>query len=47
MTTKEIIIRLATMLNKYKQFFNDEERGAIKIAIDMAQHELDTEDDWR
>ena len=45
--TKEIIIRLAIMLEKYKQFFSDEEREAIKIAIDIAQHELDTEDDWR
>lgn len=47
MTIKETIIRLAIMLNKYKQFFSDEEREAIKTAIDMAQYELDTEDDWR
>ena len=47
MMTKETIIRLAIMIEKYKQLFSDEERKAIKTAIDMAQYELDTEDDWR
>ena len=43
--TKEIIIRLAIMLEKYQQLFSDEEREAIKAAIDITQHELDVEDD--
>lgn len=47
MMTKEIIIRLAIMLEKYQQLFSEEEREAIKAAIDMAQHELDMEDDRR
>ena len=47
MIAKEIILRLAIMLEKYQQLFSDEEREAIKTAIDIAQHELDTEDDWR
>ena len=47
MMAKETILRLAIMLEKYKQLFSDEEREAIKTAIDIAQHELDTEDDWR
>ena len=45
--TKEIIIRLAIMLEKYQQLFSEEEREAIKTAIDMAQYELDVEDDRR
>ena len=47
MITKETIIRLAVILEKYKQLFSDKEREAIKTAIDIAQYELDTEDDWR
>lgn len=47
MMTKEIIIRLAIMLEKYQQLFSEEEREAIKTAIDMAQHKLDVEDDRR
>ena len=47
MMIKETIIRLAIMLNKYKQLFSDEEREAIKTAIDIAQRELNMEDDQR
>ena len=47
MITKEIIIRLAIMLEKYQQLFSDEEEKAIKAAIDIVQHELDVEDDRR
>ena len=47
MMMKEVIIRLAIMLEKYQQLFSDEEREAIKTAIDIAQHELDAEDDRR
>ena len=36
MMAKETILRLAIMLEKYKQLFSDEEREAIKTAIDIA-----------
>ena len=45
MIAKEIILRLAIMLEKYQQLFSDEEREAIKTAIDIAQRELNMEDD--
>ena len=47
MMTEEIIIRLAIMLEKYQQLFSDEEREAIKAAIDIAQRELNMEDGRR
>ena len=45
MITKEIIIQLAIMLEKYQQLFSDEEREAIKTAIDIVKRELNMEDD--
>lgn len=47
MMMKEVIIRLVIMLEKYQQLFSDEERKAIEEAVNIVQHELDTEDDWR